>query len=98
MGCRSFCGEYSRRQPLATVDWRHNWRHGKLLILLDRALSSAGERSLHTGEVVGSIPTAPTSNYPLNQSVFARIAIATHCRTPHEHAARCRGKSGEIVR
>ena len=26
-----------------------------------RALSSAGERSLHTGEVVGSIPTAPTS-------------------------------------
>ena len=26
----------------------------------DRALSSAGERSLHTGEVVGSIPTAPT--------------------------------------
>ena len=28
-------------------------RHG-------RALSSAGERSLHTGEVVGSIPTAPT--------------------------------------
>ena len=25
-----------------------------------RALSSAGERSLHTGEVVGSIPTAPT--------------------------------------
>src|ERR1700689_5237176 len=29
--------------------------------LLVRALSSAGERSLHTGEVVGSIPTAPTS-------------------------------------
>src|SRR5579864_1603301 len=27
---------------------------------LARALSSAGERSLHTGEVVGSIPTAPT--------------------------------------
>src|SRR5215470_7724474 len=25
-----------------------------------RALSSAGERALHTGEVVGSIPTAPT--------------------------------------
>jgi hypothetical protein len=25
------------------------------------ALSSAGERSLHTGEVVGSIPTAPTT-------------------------------------
>ena len=25
-----------------------------------RALSSARERSLHTGEVVGSIPTAPT--------------------------------------
>ena len=27
-----------------------------------RAVSSAGERSLHTGEVVGSIPTAPTSS------------------------------------
>ena len=27
----------------------------------DRALSSAGERSLHTREVVGSIPTAPTT-------------------------------------
>jgi hypothetical protein len=27
---------------------------------IGRALSSAGERSLHTGEVVGSIPTAPT--------------------------------------
>src|SRR5215472_14345294 len=27
-----------------------------------RALSSAGERSLHTREVVGSIPTAPTSS------------------------------------
>src|SRR5829696_4510990 len=26
-----------------------------------RARSSAGERSPHTGEVVGSIPTAPTS-------------------------------------
>ena len=26
-----------------------------------RALSSAGERSLHTGEVAGSIPAAPTS-------------------------------------
>src|SRR5581483_12367441 len=26
-----------------------------------RALSSAGERSLHTGKVVGSIPTAPTT-------------------------------------
>jgi hypothetical protein len=25
-----------------------------------RALSSAGERSLHTGEVIGSIPIAPT--------------------------------------
>src|SRR5580700_8556407 len=32
-----------------------------------RALSSAGERSLHTGEVVGSIPTAPTSIYRANQ-------------------------------
>ena len=30
-----------------------------------RALSSAGERSLHTGEVIGSIPIAPT--------IFARI-------------------------
>ncbi len=29
-----------------------------------RAFSSAGERSLHTGEVVGSIPTTPTIKIP----------------------------------
>ena len=32
----------------------------RLIVRSIRALSSAGERSLHTGEVVGSIPTAPT--------------------------------------
>jgi hypothetical protein len=32
--------------------------------------SSAGERSLHTGEVVGSIPTAPTIEIPLSVEVF----------------------------
>src|ERR1700722_2208710 len=56
----SIVGDSLWRQPLATVNWRHKWRQGKPLILLGRALSSAGERSLHTGEVVGSIPTAPT--------------------------------------
>src|SRR6185437_14107559 len=30
-----------------------------------RALSSAGERSLHTREVVGSIPTPPATSLPL---------------------------------
>src|ERR1043166_1154549 len=38
-----------------------------------RALSSAGERSLHTGEVVGSIPTAPT------KQTF-RVTSETHSR------------------
>jgi hypothetical protein len=44
---------------------------------LVRALSSAGERSLHTGEVVGSIPTAPTTactNRKLVWSVLLRIS------------------------
>jgi hypothetical protein len=31
--------------------------------LVGQTLSSAGERSLHTGEVVGSIPTAPTIDF-----------------------------------
>src|SRR6266849_320854 len=31
------------------------------MLPLVRALSSAGERSLHTGEVAGSIPAAPTT-------------------------------------
>src|SRR6266516_502653 len=38
-----------------------------------RALSSAGERSLHTGEVVGSIPTAPTSLRGCNAA--GRLAV-----------------------
>jgi hypothetical protein len=32
-----------------------------------------GERPLHTGEVVGSIPTAPTSDFPINQRLCAFI-------------------------
>src|SRR5947209_6462279 len=40
-------------------------RHGRAEFAREtaarRALSSAGERSLHTGEVVGSSPTAPTN-------------------------------------
>ena len=39
-----------------------------------RALSSAGERSLHTGEVVGSIPTAPTIISVKSASSSARAA------------------------
>ena len=37
-----------------------------------RALSSAGERSLHTGEVVGSIPTAPTRKLQQKQDITGR--------------------------
>ena len=62
--------------------------------------SSAGERSLHTGEVVGSIPTAPTTDYPTNQSIsgFSQAwRFATRGRTLQEHAATIRGKSGEFV-
>jgi hypothetical protein len=35
-----------------------------------RALSSAGERSLHTGEVAGSIPAAPTTERPIKYGPF----------------------------
>ena len=48
---------------------------------LVRALSSAGERSLHTGEVVGSIPTAPTIH-------LVRIRTFDHPDTPHRAAYR----------
>ena len=65
-----------------------------------RALSSAGERSLHTGEVVGSIPTAPTSRL-LNKSRLSRLwraqRLATRGRTWQEHAPTIRGKTGEYV-
>ena len=38
-----------------------------------RALSSAVERSLHTGEVIGSIPIAPTIKCPAFPDVFANL-------------------------
>ena len=46
----------------------------------NRALSSAGERSLHTGEVVGSIPTAPTILSP-----WGGPEAATHIATQARH-------------
>src|SRR5262249_2730606 len=41
-----------------------------------RALSSAGERSLHTGEVVGSIPTAPTSKAYISSALLKIVRTA----------------------
>jgi hypothetical protein len=65
-----------------------------------RPVLQIGKRSLHTGEVVGSIPTAPTSNWLINQRL-SRVSrghrLATRSRTPHEHAPTIRGKSGEYV-
>src|SRR6266446_7211846 len=49
----------------------HHVRLREIRDELDRALSSAGERSLHTGEVVGSIPTAPTTSSQHVKSLFA---------------------------
>src|SRR6476659_4067543 len=49
-----------------------------------RALSSAGERSLHTGEVAGSIPAAPTikphSIGQCSQYLKAIICVSTSSR------------------
>ena len=57
--------------------------------LSGRALSSAGERSLHTGEVVGSIPTAPTTESPILRGFyFARGAeplVTSQDPTKPEH-------------
>src|SRR4051812_22974778 len=44
-----------------------------------RALSSAGERSLHTGEVAGSIPAAPT--------IFREFAGGSPAERYAKHAA-----------
>src|SRR5262249_18054780 len=64
-----------------------------------RALSSAGERSLHTGEVVGSIPTAPTtkSSDLLGFSANHQNQLATvRDATKREHDGSSRGKSGDF--
>src|SRR5207342_3932524 len=45
------CEDVARRRSLG--------RDGRLALALSRAHSSAGERSLHTREVPGSIPGAP---------------------------------------
>jgi putative endonuclease len=52
------------------------------MLALVRALSSAGERSLHTGEVAGSIPAAPTS--------LRRFAATAGKPASHSHAKRRR--------
>jgi hypothetical protein len=65
-----------------------------------RAHSSAGERSLHTGEVQGSIPCAPTTQSPnLLSFCAAPVWTATfHNRTKRETDATNRGKSVDSVR
>ena len=45
-----------------------------------RALSSAGERCLHTAEVTGSIPVAPTRRIPRSAGVF--LCQASFCVSP----------------
>jgi len=59
------------------------------------------ERSLHTGEVVGSIPTAPTSKKPGFGALFStpcKRDLAVRGRTSHEHGAYERAKSVQVVR
>src|SRR5690606_34976009 len=46
----------------------HPTRSGNIWVL--RALSSAGERCLHTAEVTGSIPVAPTLRIPCKHRGF----------------------------
>ncbi len=50
-----------------TVSERSLHTDDALPIIWFRAVSSAGERSLHTREVVGSIPTPPTSSLPFTR-------------------------------
>jgi hypothetical protein len=61
---------------------------------------ASGGRSLHTGEVVGSIPTAPTIDYLIKQrlSRFRPLQVmAVRGRTRQERAPTIRGKSGDFV-
>jgi hypothetical protein len=57
---------------------------------------------LHTGEVVGSIPTAPTIGNSRKIRAFAhfptRADFATHCRTLHEHAVGETGNQNDSIR
>jgi hypothetical protein len=58
------------------------------------------ERSHHTGEVVGSIPTAPTTKSPVKSSLLAisQWNIATsRDGTVCEHNGSIRGLSGVFV-
>jgi hypothetical protein len=59
----------------------------------------AGERSLHTGEVVGSIPTAPTTNplFAVNFCAVDSSRPATRNRTQHETNVTIREKSVDFV-
>src|SRR5262245_7600846 len=65
-----------------------------------RALSSAGERSLHTGEVVGSIPTAPTIKSPVKSAFTAprRFGpLGSFGQNKAGNDASTRGKSVDFV-
>jgi hypothetical protein len=58
-----------------------------------------GELSLHTGEVVGSIPTAPTSEHHRKYCFYPshdKRHLKRQCRTMQEPAHSFRGKSGEF--
>ena len=60
-----------------------------------RALSSAGERSLHTGEVIGSIPIAPTILARISRAFSFPISSLTTFQngTKREDDASTRGES-----
>src|ERR1700692_3578344 len=64
-----------------------------------RARSSAGEHSLHTGGVTGSIPVAPTSKFneisALHGCLF--VPFGTQRHTKAELGTKIRGKSVEFV-
>jgi hypothetical protein len=58
-----------------------------------RALSSAGERSLHTGEVVGSIPTAPTIDFLTTSAIGKSRQNAAGTRTNDSKTERTRRRT-----
>jgi hypothetical protein len=57
-------------------------RDKRALILLDLS----GERSLHTGEVVGSIPTAPTTDFHNKSKTFCLWPSVSFCNSPQNAA------------
>src|SRR5262249_22328419 len=99
------CGACAPRYLFPAVPLRHRATAHRAGCVCPFACSPDKDRLLthpilHTGEVIGSIPPAPTRDYLTNQrlSHFWRAQrLATRGRTRQEHALTIWAKSGDFV-